>query len=95
MSVSPCLDIFNVSTAKIKSNSLSIPIQISGKTEKETLKLLRSSIAEQEENSLTRTMQKILDLISNSLKNRSKSLTLTEPLTNEELSNTSYYWTSR
>ena len=39
-SVSPCLDIFNVSTAKIKSNSLSIPIQISGKTEKETIETL-------------------------------------------------------
>ena len=39
-SVSPCLDIFNVSTAKIESNSLSIPIQISGKTEKETIETL-------------------------------------------------------
>jgi len=39
-SVSPCLDIFNVSTAKIKSNSLSISIQISGKTEKETVETL-------------------------------------------------------
>jgi len=36
----PCLDIFNVSTARIESNSLSIPIQISGKTENETIKTL-------------------------------------------------------
>jgi len=39
-SVSPCLDIFNVSTARIESNSLSIPIQISRKTEKETVETL-------------------------------------------------------
>jgi len=39
-SVSPCLDIFNVSIARIELNSLSIPIQISGKTEKETVKTL-------------------------------------------------------
>jgi len=40
MSVSPCLDIFNVSTTRIESNSLSIPIQISRKTEKETIETL-------------------------------------------------------
>ena len=39
-SVSPCLDIFNVSTARIESNSLSIPIQISGKTENKTIETL-------------------------------------------------------
>jgi len=39
-SVSPCLDIFNVSTTKKESNSLSIPIQISGKTENEIVKTL-------------------------------------------------------
>jgi len=39
-SISPCLDIFNISTAKIESNSLSIPIQISGKTEKEIVETL-------------------------------------------------------
>jgi len=40
MPVSPCLDIFNVSTGRIESNSLSIPIQISGKTEKEIVETL-------------------------------------------------------
>ena len=34
------LSFITVSTTKIKSNSLSIPIQISGKTEKETVKTL-------------------------------------------------------
>jgi len=38
--VSPCLDIFNVSTARIDSNSLSIPLKISGKTEDETVETL-------------------------------------------------------
>jgi len=40
MSVSPCLDIFNVSTAKIESNSLSIPTQIRGKTENKIVETL-------------------------------------------------------
>jgi len=40
MSVSPYLDIFNISTARIESNSLSIPIQISRKTENENVKTL-------------------------------------------------------
>jgi len=36
-SVSPSLDIFSVYTAKIVSNSMTIPIKISGKTEKENV----------------------------------------------------------
>ena len=40
MSVSPCLDIINVSTARIESNSLSIPIQISGKNKNENVETL-------------------------------------------------------
>jgi len=37
MSVSPSLDIFSVYTTKIVSNSMTIPIKISGKTEKENV----------------------------------------------------------
>jgi len=37
MSVSPSLDISSVYTAKIVSNSMTIPIKISGKTEKENV----------------------------------------------------------
>jgi len=36
-SVSPSLNIFSVYTAKIVSNSMTIPIKISGKTEKENI----------------------------------------------------------
>jgi len=35
--VSPSLDISSVYTAKIVSNSMTIPIEISGKTEKENV----------------------------------------------------------
>ena len=39
-SVSPSLDIYSVHTARIASNSMIIPIQISGKTERENVETL-------------------------------------------------------
>jgi len=94
-SVSPCLDIFNVSTAKIKSNSLFIPIQISGKTKKETVETLALIDSGAGGEFIDQNYAKNSGLDIQQLEKRSKSLTLMEPLTNKELSNTSYNWMSR
>jgi hypothetical protein len=59
MSTSPVLDIFSVTIAKIKSNSLSISISIK-QTEKD--EIVETLTVEQEGNSLTKIMQKTLVL---------------------------------